>query len=752
MTLAGAISLNGSTLTLQPYATTLSGSINGTGSLIVSGNGLNVTGSIAISGSVTAPSLNVSGSITASLLSVNQFLSGNGTLPATSLSSSATLRVGNDSGAGCCGDPQTRGTLTTGNVSAAGTMAFDLVTPTPGSGHDQLAVNGTVTLNNPTLQISFPGVPPAAGQSFVLIANDGTDAISGTFAGLPEGSSVVVGATSIQITYAGGTGNDVVATIASGPKSWTGAVSNLWSVGGNWNGGVAPVNGDALVFPVGASNINTLNDLTGLTLATISLSGSVPYTLAGNAITLNGGMTSPCCGGGTWSLPTTLGASQTFAPGTMTLAGPISLNGSTLTLQPYATTLSGSINGTGSLIVSGNGLNVAGSIAISGNVTAPSLNVSGSITASLLSVNQFLSGNGTLPATSLSSSATLRVGNDSGAACCGDPQTRGILTTGNVSATAGTMAFDLVTPTPGSGHDQLAVNGTVTLNNPTLQISFPGIPPAAGQSFVLIANDGTDAISGTFAGLPEGRAFTAGAVWFRVGYAGGTGNDAVVKTLFDSSVSLISSKNPTVSGQTFTLTAHIASTGGTPTGSVSFEEGSTIFGVSPLNGSGDATLSLALPAGAHSVIARYLGEGIFAPGVSAAFGQSVDRGMTAVTLTTTPNPASSGNPITATIHVSVLAPSSGIPTGSASVSIDGNLVASGTLDVSGALTLSLPGVSRGTHQITVTYSGDTQFLGSSSAPADLVVLAADIPALGEWMILLLAIALAIVGWTTIKKL
>jgi hypothetical protein len=86
------------------------------------------------------------------------------------------------------------------------------------------------------------------------------------------------------------------------------------------------------------------------------------------------------------------------------------------------------------------------------------------------------------------------------------------------------------------------------------------------------------------------------------------------------------------------------------------------------------------------------------------------------------------------------------------VSIDGNLVASGTLDVSGALTLSLPGMSRGTHQITVTYSGDTQFLGSSSAPADLVVLAADIPALGEWMILLLAIALAIVGWTTIKKL
>jgi len=616
------------------------------------------------------------------------------------------------------------------------------------------SVNGTVTLSNPALQINFPGVPPAAGQSFVLIANDGTDPVSGTFAGVPEGGSVVVGAASIQITYIGGTGNDVVATITSSPKSWTGAVSNLWSVGGNWNGGVAPVNGDALVFPNGASNTSTSNDLTGLTLTTISVSGSSSYSLAGNAITLTGGLTSR--GVLTWSLPTTLGASQTFDLNfaDTILAGPIALNGHTLTLQTYITTLSGAINGTGSLIaLPPNGLNVTGSIAISGSVTATSLNVSGSIAAGLLAVDKFLSGNGTLPATSLTSGgATLRAGNDPGAGCCGDPHSTGILTTGNFSATAATLAFDLVTTTPGSGHDRLAVNGTVTLNNPALQINFPGGPPTAGQSFVLIANDGTDPVSGTFAGLPEGSMFTAGTVSFRITYAGGTGNDVVVRTLFPTMTSpFVTSKNPTVSGETFTLTTHVASPGGIPTGSVSFEEGSTVLGVRPLDGSGNATLSLSLPAGLHSVIARYLSQGAFAPSATSTLGQTVNRGTTAITLTIDPDRAPAGTPVTATIQVSAVSPATGIPTGSVSVSIDGNPVATGTLDATGSVSLSLPATIQGTHQIVATYNGDANFLGSASAPAALVT-TAPVPTLGESMLMLLALALAIAGWIIVKKI
>jgi hypothetical protein len=54
---------------------------------------------------------------------------------------------------------------------------------------------------------------PAVGSSFEILNNEGSGAISGTFAGLAEGSTftVKVGGTimTFQITYGAG-GNDVV--------------------------------------------------------------------------------------------------------------------------------------------------------------------------------------------------------------------------------------------------------------------------------------------------------------------------------------------------------------------------------------------------------------------------------------------------------------------------------------------------------------------------------------------------------------
>jgi hypothetical protein len=59
-------------------------------------------------------------------------------------------------------------------------------------------------------------VTPVVGSSFEIVNNTSSSAISGAFAGLPEGStfSVKVGSKTMtfQITYKGGTGNDVVLT------------------------------------------------------------------------------------------------------------------------------------------------------------------------------------------------------------------------------------------------------------------------------------------------------------------------------------------------------------------------------------------------------------------------------------------------------------------------------------------------------------------------------------------------------------
>jgi hypothetical protein len=45
-----------------------------------------------------------------------------------------------------------------------------------------------------------------------IIANDGTDPVSGTFAGLPQGGMIVHGAFASTISYTGGDGNDVTLT------------------------------------------------------------------------------------------------------------------------------------------------------------------------------------------------------------------------------------------------------------------------------------------------------------------------------------------------------------------------------------------------------------------------------------------------------------------------------------------------------------------------------------------------------------
>lgn len=79
----------------------------------------------------------------------------------------------------------------------------------PGTGYDQVRVTGAVSLAGANL-VPTGTVTSNPGQQIVLIENDGTDAVSGTFAGLGEGTPVTINGTTFTITYMGGSGNDVV--------------------------------------------------------------------------------------------------------------------------------------------------------------------------------------------------------------------------------------------------------------------------------------------------------------------------------------------------------------------------------------------------------------------------------------------------------------------------------------------------------------------------------------------------------------
>lgn len=124
---------------------------------------------------------------------------------------------------------QSPGILTvTGNFAFADNDTFqvEIGGTTAGSGagfHDQVDVTGTVTIgNNVTLNTSAFDrgdtnlFTPAVGEQFVIINNDGSDAIVGNFDGLAEGAIInnfLGSGHNATITYQGGTNaNDVVLT------------------------------------------------------------------------------------------------------------------------------------------------------------------------------------------------------------------------------------------------------------------------------------------------------------------------------------------------------------------------------------------------------------------------------------------------------------------------------------------------------------------------------------------------------------
>jgi hypothetical protein len=79
---------------------------------------------------------------------------------------------------------------------------------------DQLTVDGRVELAG-TLQV-VARFAPQIDAAFVVLENGGTDAIVGMFDGLPEGATVEANGPRFEISYVGGTGNDVTLTYVGG--------------------------------------------------------------------------------------------------------------------------------------------------------------------------------------------------------------------------------------------------------------------------------------------------------------------------------------------------------------------------------------------------------------------------------------------------------------------------------------------------------------------------------------------------------
>ena len=452
---------------------------------------------------------------------------------------------------------------------------------------------------------------------------------------------------------------------------WTGGAASAsndlsWSNPLNWSQGT-PQNGEDLRFPIAGANsfIPTqpiVNDLSGLTLDSIEID-SAGYSMTGNAL----GLTAPT------------GIFTTYTSGTSTFGIDANLSGTGITVAAGGELdLNGVISDTSGLLLGGGGI---------------------------------VGGTGQLPSFELQagelSPGIQGVGNLTGS--------------GHVTLDPGST-FSASLNGPGQNNSLTALGGTsptVSLDLPTLVVSLaPGFTPAPGAAFYIIVGS----VTGNFSGLPEGATLSAGGTTFSISY----NQQGVVLTAAKApsmtQTTVVGGSGQSVFGQSVTFTATVSGDFGTPTGSVTFEDGGSALGVASLDTSGAATFTTAdLAPGLHTITAVYGGNATYSGSTSPAYDQTVTPASTTTTVSSGANPSVFGQAVTFTAAVAAVAPSSAIASGGTVTFMDGTATLGTALLSAGVANFTTSALILGQHAISAAYGGDADFTGSTSSAINQVV-------------------------------
>jgi subtilisin-like proprotein convertase family protein len=249
--------------------------------------------------------------------------------------------------------------------------------------------------------------------------------------------------------------------------------------------------------------------------------------------------------------------------------------------------------------------------------------------------------------------------------------------------------------------------GSVTFMDGTTPIGMGTL--SGGSAFVTVAtlSAGSHQITASYSGDTQ--------------FAGSSSLQALTQTVNrdNSVVSTVSADiNPATATQTVTLTVTVTGAtflGVTPTGTVTYLEGTKQIGTAPLTGGTAQLLISTLSVGTHSITASYGGDGNFNAGTSSGtLSEVINLASTTTTLGSSVNPAAVGQTVKFTATVAGMAPAAGTPSGTVIFTIDGKAQPGVTLDSSGKATLSVSNLGQGSHTITASYGGDANFNGSPS--------------------------------------
>jgi hypothetical protein len=252
-------------------------------------------------------------------------------------------------------------------------------------------------------------------------------------------------------------------------------------------------------------------------------------------------------------------------------------------------------------------------------------------------------------------------------------------------------------------------SGSVSLNSGDLTIGVANLD-ATGNAVITVTSlpAGPFAITALYSGDTKyAEAFSA----------------SVVQTVNKSPAAstLVASPDPSIFGQSVTFTAVVTAAGGgagTPSGVVVFGDGGKSIGVANLDGTGKASLAVSsLGAGNHTITASYAGDGNFLASVSPTVPLTVNKSATTTTLSSTPNPSVFGQGVVLTVAVTASGGGAGIPSGVVTIHDGTTVLGAVTVDGAGKAALTVSSLAVGSHSISASYGGDSNFNGSSTTGA-----------------------------------
>ncbi len=197
---AGAVDVGtGGTLTVSGAAdASFAGTVQGGGGITKGGASVwTLSGASNYLGAttITGGTLLVNGSIAGSTTTVGSTatLGGSGTVADVTVSSGGNVAPGSN-GLGLLG-------MEDFSLQSGGKLTLEIGGNARGTGYDAVNVTGGVTLAGDLQGSLINAFTPGATDVFFVLVNDGTDAISGTFNGLPQDGTVVFSGQTFTVTY-----------------------------------------------------------------------------------------------------------------------------------------------------------------------------------------------------------------------------------------------------------------------------------------------------------------------------------------------------------------------------------------------------------------------------------------------------------------------------------------------------------------------------------------------------------------------